>query len=139
MPDLITEESGVLSLEEYDDYIRYKIDQFTRKMVLDLFYLLVVWTPVDTGRARAGWSIGKNNPPSQVPQEDLEYYPEPQPPSIVLRPNSLGLWFIVNNVSYIEVLDDGRGFRHGQMRGSEQAPNGMVTLALQELERSLGE
>ena len=27
---------------------------------------------------------------------------------------------------YASVLNDGRGFRDGQMRGSDQAPNGMV-------------
>jgi hypothetical protein len=27
---------------------------------------------------------------------------------------------------YASVLNEGRGFRDGQMRGSEQAPNGMV-------------
>ena len=28
---------------------------------------------------------------------------------------------------YAKVLDDGRGFRDGQMRGSTQAPDGMTT------------
>jgi hypothetical protein len=30
------------------------------------------------------------------------------------------------NYDYAEVLDAGRGFRDGQMRGSEQAPDGMT-------------
>jgi hypothetical protein len=30
------------------------------------------------------------------------------------------------NYDYADVLEAGRGFRAGQMRGSEQAPNGMV-------------
>ena len=32
---------------------------------------------------------------------------------------------ITANYSYADVLDQGRGFRDGQMRGSIQAPNGM--------------
>lgn len=32
---------------------------------------------------------------------------------------------------YAEVLDAGRGYRDGQMRGSEQAPKGMSTPALE--------
>lgn len=31
------------------------------------------------------------------------------------------------NYPYANVLDQGRGFRDGQMRGSDQAPNGMTT------------
>jgi hypothetical protein len=33
---------------------------------------------------------------------------------------------IIANYNYAEVLDLGRGFRDGQMRGSEQAPQGMT-------------
>lgn len=33
---------------------------------------------------------------------------------------------IVANYPYAEVLDAGRGFRDGQMRGSKQAPQGMT-------------
>jgi hypothetical protein len=32
---------------------------------------------------------------------------------------------IVSNYPYAEVLDQGRGFRDGKMRGSKQAPKGM--------------
>jgi hypothetical protein len=33
---------------------------------------------------------------------------------------------IIANYPYADVLDKGRGFRDGQMRGSNQAPNGMT-------------
>ena len=33
---------------------------------------------------------------------------------------------IQNNTPYIAVLDEGRSFRAGQMRGSKQAPRGMT-------------
>ena len=35
------------------------------------------------------------------------------------------------NYPYATVLDEGRGFRDGQMRGSEQAPNGMTEPTLE--------
>ena len=37
------------------------------------------------------------------------------------------------NYSYAEVLDKGRGFRDGQMRGSEQAPRGMTQPTIEAL------
>ena len=33
---------------------------------------------------------------------------------------------IIANYNYANVLDKGRGYRDGQMRGSEQAPQGMT-------------
>ena len=129
-------DSGEMSIEELDDYIDMKMDQITRKIVLDLFTMLVRWTPVDTGRARAGWSISKGVPSRRVPP-DMEYFDDPRPNRIVYKAQKLSIWYIVNNVEYIEVLDDGRSIRDGQMRGSEQAPNGMTTSALAEIERAL--
>jgi hypothetical protein len=38
---------------------------------------------------------------------------------------------IVANYPYAGVLDEGRGYRDGQMRGSEQAPKGMSEPTLQ--------
>jgi hypothetical protein len=139
MPNLsipIPDDFGEMSIEDLDDYITEKIDQITRKLILDLFTLLVVWTPADTGRARAGWGIAKRSPSTSEPGEG-DYFPEPRPSRNVFKPSDLLIWYITNNVSYIEVLDDGRSIRDGQMRGSEQAPTGMTSLALQELERSM--
>lgn len=132
----VPDDFGELSVEAVDDYIIMKVDQMTRKMVLNLFYLLVAWTPVDTGRARAGWGIGKRRPLENSPGEG-DYFLDPRPPRIVFNPSELLVWYVTNNVQYIEVLDDGRGVRDGQMRGSEQAPTGITSLALQELERSM--
>jgi hypothetical protein len=139
MPSLsirIPDDSGLLTVEELDEYIEEKIDQLTRMIVLNLFKFLVAWTPHDTGRARAGWGIGKRMPPTSEPGEG-DYFSDPRPPRSVFQPSQLLTWYITNNVSYIEVLDDGRGLRDGQMRGSDQAPTGMTIVALQELERFL--
>lgn len=39
------------------------------------------------------------------------------------------------NYAYANVLDQGRGFRDGQMRGSDQAPNGMTQPSLEALRK----
>ena len=39
------------------------------------------------------------------------------------------------NYPYANVLDQGRGFRDGQMRGSDQAPEGMTKPALEALRK----
>jgi hypothetical protein len=55
-------------------------------------------TPVDTGRARAGWTKTTSNTG----------------------------FSIQNNVPYIGVLDRGRHMTNRGMRGSQQAPRGIV-------------
>lgn len=46
----------------------------------------------------------------------------------VLQGNS-----IICNYSYSEVLDKGRGYRDGQMRGSEQSPEGMTKPTIEDV------
>jgi len=62
-------------------------------------------TPVDTGTAKAGWnkSVGKTD------------------------------FTISNAVPYIEVLDKGRHMTNRGMRGSKQAPKGMVGPSLESI------
>jgi hypothetical protein len=62
-------------------------------------------TPVDTGRARAGWR-------KTVSDKEFE---------------------ISNSVPYIGVLDKGRVMTNRGMRGSKQAPNGIVGPSLQSI------
>lgn len=64
-------------------------------------------TPVDTGRARAGWR-------SQTQQSGFE---------------------IENSVPYIGVLDKGRHMTSRGMRGSKQAPKGIVGPSLTAIKR----
>lgn len=69
-----------------------------KRLADSLYKEIVKTTPVKTGRARSGWQ--KN-----VTDNDFT---------------------IQNAVPYIGVLDQGRGFRDGQMRGSKQAPKGII-------------
>lgn len=64
-------------------------------------------TPVDTGTAKAGWN--KN-----------------------VRADG---FTISNNVSYIGVLDKGRHMTNRGMRGSKQAPRGIVGPSLESIKR----
>ena len=64
-------------------------------------------TPVDTGRARAGW-----------------------------RKSTQGNNFTIeNSVPYIEVLDKGRHMTNRGVRGSKQAPKGIVNPSLETIKR----
>jgi hypothetical protein len=64
-------------------------------------------TPVDTGRAKAGWR-------NQNTQQGFE---------------------ITNQVPYIGILDKGRHMTSRGMRGSKQAPKGMVGPSLDSIKR----
>jgi hypothetical protein len=64
-------------------------------------------TPVDTGRARSGWRE---------------------------RPTSTG-YDITNNVPYVGVLDKGRHMTPRGVRGSKQAPRGIVGPSLDTIKR----
>jgi hypothetical protein len=64
-------------------------------------------TPVDTGRARSGWQ-------SKNTQAGFE---------------------ITNQVPYIGILDKGRHMTRRGMRGSKQAPKGIVGPSLDSIKR----
>ena len=116
-----------------EEYLNTMTDVITRKITLDLWTLLVKYTPVDIGRARAGWSISEGQASHFVPTpEEGGRFARPKKPQIT---TGLKVRHIVNNVEYILVLDQGRSVRDGQMRGSAQAPRGMTTLALSDLRR----
>jgi hypothetical protein len=73
----------------------------------DLYTEVRAKTPVDTGTAKAGWT--KN-----------------------VRADG---FTISNNVSYIGVLDKGRHMTNRGMRGSKQAPRGIVGPSLESIKR----
>lgn len=64
-------------------------------------------TPVDTGRAKAGWR----------------------------KQDQTNGFTISNQVPYIEVLDKGRHMTRKGMRGSKQAPRGIVGPSLESIKR----
>ena len=78
-----------------------------KRLADDLYNTVERRTPVDTGRARKGWSkkVGQDN------------------------------FVIENKVPYVPILDKGRHMTPRGMRGSKQAPRGIVGPSLTEIKR----
>lgn len=89
-----------------------------KKVTFDLHREIMKRTPVDTGRARAGWMVSLGAPSTYLPPEGDKVSPPEQPN---IETDGIQSTFIINNVSYIKALDEGH---------SQQAPNGMVKLAV---------
>jgi len=88
-----------------------KLDQALQSAIKilanDMFTEVTKRTPVDTGRAKSGWrkSVQKDN-------------------------------FVIDNaVPYITVLDKGRHMTNRGLRGSNQAPRGIVGPSLESIKR----
>lgn len=101
-----------------------------KKVVIDLWNGVTRRTPVDTGRARANWFVTQGAPTDRV---DLHEGAKkggvaaPIPPDVgeITGDESV---FIINNLPYIEALENGH---------SKQAPAGMVKLAIQAEEAAI--
>lgn len=109
-------------------------DKVQRKAALDLFGELIQTTPIDTGRARAGWSMdarqGSNVPearkkPKGWKKGDTPLYAKPSTP---MPPKGAPFIMIYNNVEYIVHLNDGT---------STQAAKRFVQIAKEKVERNL--
>ena len=100
---------------------------FHKKVSLDALGRVVEKTPVDTGRARANWQVGIDN----APEGEVPIGTDPRGNGLAaltaLRPNRVV--YISNNVEYIVPLEEG---------SSNQAPNGMVAVTLEELSQQFG-
>ena len=99
------------------------IDIVVRKITLDIFRNVVKRTPVDTGRARAGWQIEETLHSIKVNKDD------PTGQRTIREARQLinairagGVIYVLNNVEYILPLEYG---------SSKQAPNGMARLTVQ--------
>lgn len=107
--------------------VEKEVETARKKVTLKLFSDLIKATPVDTGRARAGWMVSAGRPSNEAPPEGQQSYPEPDATNalVAFQDNEpFGVIWIVNNVSYIVALDEGH---------SGQAPAGMTSIALNNL------
>lgn len=114
-----------------------------KKIAFDLYTRLILKTPVDTGRARAGWGISVNTPiiiqPTGYNNKAAKKVKGPEGADYEAAFHASGIFampdlsaidgtqqvFILNSVEYIEALEDGH---------SKQAPAGMVKVSIAELE-----
>lgn len=112
-----------INLDGMTEDVAAMADKVQRKAALNLFGELIQTTPIDTGRARAGWSMDARNGGDAPPLKSSSYRPKsPMPPK--------GVPFIIiyNNVEYIVRLNEGH---------STQAPAHFVEMAVDKVARNL--
>lgn len=129
-------------LRKFSDKTGARFSTLRRKLVLDLHADLVAATPVDTGHARANWQVSTGSPAEGIitdtdHAEPIQPGGNGTPPgststtiaaSALKHANPAETMYITNNLPYIERLNDGY---------SDQAPSGMVEVALASAESRL--
>jgi len=111
-------------LESFANQLNIALPLVVQKVAIDLWTSITMRTPVDTGRARANWFLTQGAPSTQLDEykgaKTGEVAP-PTPPDVSTITGDEPV-YIVNNLPYIEALENGH---------SKQAPAGMVALAIQ--------
>lgn len=122
-------------LKKFADSLGIGVETVVKKIALQTFTGIVKKTPVDKGRARASWVIGVGNRQNSPVLSDNQQFSATEATRYageelaeLSRIKPFSVVFISNSLPYIEVLENG---------SSDQAPNGMVAVTLQEVERDL--
>ena len=104
--------------KKISDILERRTTDLMRMATIEFYRQVQISTPVDTGRARAGWLITVNAPSEEVPPEGKYTYSAglPNVPAVTINDR----YFITNNVPYIGRLNEGY---------SRQAPARFVELA----------
>ena len=121
-----------------------RMNVVVRKVSLDLFKKVVQRTPVDTGRARGNWMVGINHIP--IGSSFGEGNPIGRIVSDILKAQAGDNVALANTLPYIGTLEYG-GFPNPPKKGlgkssggySNQAPNGMVRVTVEEYKPTLME
>jgi hypothetical protein len=124
----------VTDLSQIAQILELDVQTVVRRVALDLHKRIVEKTPVDTGRARASWTLNPGRPDRSVAPEDTQLSAEAatqtalaqQAKAATTKPYE-AIW-LSNNVVYITQLESG---------SSQQAPAGMVAVSLAEIETEL--
>lgn len=100
------------------DILERRTTDLMRMATIEFYRQVTISTPVDTGRARAGWLITVNAPSTEVKPEGKYTYSAvpPNVPAVTINDR----YFIANNTPYIGKLNNGY---------SRQAPARFVELA----------
>ena len=99
----------------FRDEVEKKHAEIVQAIALEFWTRVTLRTPVDTGRARANWSL------TAVPDDSTTTSIIQQPPST--NPELYPVYYVQNTLPYIVALEFG---------SSSQAPNGMFRLTLAE-------
>lgn len=116
-----------LDLDRFAKKAGANADQVIRKVAIDMTSRIVLRTPVDTGRARANWTVSLGSPVyASGVQVDKTGAATISRGTAALGAFKAGpsIW-IANGLPYIERLEDGY---------SGQAPGGMVGLTVTEFQ-----
>ena len=139
-----------VNLQQFAAVTKIKYEDVIRRVALQIFREVIQRTPVDTGRARAGWQVTINEPGTFVPSSTLSGHQKTRATDeqrkivggqqraasnvFAQGPVDIGSFqagdvvFIVNNVNYVIYLEQGT---------SQQAPAGMVAVTLAKVKTEL--
>lgn len=142
-------------LKAFSRAVHMQIEDVIRAVVFELLRMIVVRTPVDTGRAAGSWMVRGGETDQFVLPESSHMSREEAVALAMERVKSVDfsnpflMWWIYNNLPYIEVLEyglypnppekgsyvKGVGYVIKTVAGySKQAPAGMVRISIAELE-----
>ena len=114
-------------LDKFAKKTEINIETVVRKIAFEIYIGVTKKTPVDTGRAKANWNIGTgsidfsiNENATSTAQGSAGRLTEPR------KGAGNKVIYISNNLPYINALENG---------SSQKAPNGMVTLTMNEINR----
>ena len=115
-------------LKEFSDVLLPEYQTvFVKKISMELLKKLINKSPVDTGRFRGAWVVGRNTPDRSEPDN-------PDPTGIATEIKGISdigairegdIVYISNNLDYALMLEYG---------WSKQAPQGMAAISLNEIE-----
>ena len=116
-----------LDLAKFSKKTQLNLDIVARKVGFEIWNGVTKKTPVDTGRARASWNLTEEVVNLKTASENVVHGANAK--GSVGRITGKGdVIYITNNVDYINELDKG---------SSQQAPNGMVSLTINEVQAQL--
>lgn len=139
-------------LQKAADRQHVAIGKFCQKLTYDLYQLIVMDTPVDTGRARASWNVALDEPdesvPAGIPDEERkkreaakragghvgidsrfeQFATNPPTPDVIKDIDGKRKIFITSSLVYINELENGH---------SDQRPHGMVRVNLAAMEAAV--
>lgn len=131
-----------LDMKKFAERVGQDADAYVRTICLDLLKDIVLNTPVDTGRARANWLCSIGTPQSgtisfnadsgsgiTAPKESAGSTDAIFKGQAAIGQATGNIFWITNNLPYISRLE----FE----QWSDQAPNGMVRLAINRAERRM--
>ncbi len=116
----------VLDLSKFQELTAEELRRVQKKVAFDGLWKVTQKTPVDTGRARANWTLAAEEPDETILPEG--HYAQPNAPGSLENLGLFGMVWLNNQLPYAPELEDG---------SSKQAPAGMVKVSVVELQQEI--